>query len=55
MLEFYCLMEWFFITRPSDAEMLNGVIGFELGSRSEIGLPPPYEYVLQNPVIAAHN
>ena len=28
---------------------------FELGSRSEISLPPPYEYVLQNPVIAAHN
>jgi 2,4-dienoyl-CoA reductase-like NADH-dependent reductase (Old Yellow Enzyme family) len=28
---------------------------FQLGSRSEIGLPPPYEYVLQNPIIAAHN
>jgi 2,4-dienoyl-CoA reductase-like NADH-dependent reductase (Old Yellow Enzyme family) len=28
---------------------------FELGSRNEISLPPPYEYVLQNPVIAAHN
>jgi 2,4-dienoyl-CoA reductase-like NADH-dependent reductase (Old Yellow Enzyme family) len=28
---------------------------FELGSRSEINLPPPYEYVLQNPVIASHN
>jgi 2,4-dienoyl-CoA reductase-like NADH-dependent reductase (Old Yellow Enzyme family) len=28
---------------------------FELDSRSEISLPPPYEYVLQNPVIAAHN
>jgi 2,4-dienoyl-CoA reductase-like NADH-dependent reductase (Old Yellow Enzyme family) len=28
---------------------------FQLGSRSEISLPPPYEYVLQNPVIAAHN
>ena len=28
---------------------------FELGSRSEISLPPPYQYVLQNPVIAAHN
>jgi 2,4-dienoyl-CoA reductase-like NADH-dependent reductase (Old Yellow Enzyme family) len=28
---------------------------FELGSRCEVSLPPPYEYVLQNPVIAAHN
>ena len=28
---------------------------FELGSRGEVSLPPPYEYVLQNPVIAAHN
>jgi hypothetical protein len=26
---------------------------FQLGGRSEISLPPPYEYVLQNPVIAA--
>jgi 2,4-dienoyl-CoA reductase-like NADH-dependent reductase (Old Yellow Enzyme family) len=28
---------------------------FELGSRSQMSLPPPYEYVLQNPIIAAHN
>lgn len=28
---------------------------FQLGTRSEISLPAPYEYVLQNPIIAAHN
>ncbi len=28
---------------------------FRLGGRHEISLPPPYEYDLQNPIIAAHN
>ena len=28
---------------------------FQLGGRRDISLPPPYEYVLQNPIIATHN